>query len=167
MFAGCQPCNLLITQGWSGVAYPRSEEKFGLWAFAAAIASGLSRIAAAIERDAQQFCGVLIRSRGTGESEAPSSELEEPAAAATCNGSQCLAVAGRPSRWHVSCESCFTLWAMHSRTCMILMTLWIMSSLMNPASPGNIFCTLLGSFLADDLLLTLDRWAVGCMFLCH
>lgn len=82
---------------------PGSQEKFAFWAFAADITGGLSRSSSAIERDAQQFCGGLIRSRGT-EPEAPSSELDEPAAAATCNGSQCLAVAGRPYRWHVSCE---------------------------------------------------------------
>lgn len=60
-------------------------------------------MAAPLEWDAQQFSAALIHFRGTVESEPPSSELDEPAAA-TCNGSQCHCVTGRLKRWHVSCE---------------------------------------------------------------
>lgn len=82
----------------------RGEKKFG--ASAADHAGGLSR-----GSDQQFSTSRGSASGGSGESEAHGSEVGEPAAAATCNGSVCYSVAGRLKKGGVKCQSAIDAFA--------------------------------------------------------
>lgn len=122
-------------------------------------------------------------SGGSAESEAHGSEVDEPAAAATCNGSVCHCVAGRLKKGGVKCQSAIdafadqlvwyslTVYRLASSVSFLLLLFFAQKPHTPPPLPLELREHLLDAFEVLSWLMIrfshLDRWAVGCTFLRH